>query len=68
LKFLHLLFCKGHAFRAAHPSPRNGQIMNTFFMWAPTREEAMATDLAPCNGHLKGLAVPGWPAARHASR
>ena len=31
--------------------------MNTFFMCcAPTRDEAMATGLGPCNGHLRGLA------------
>ncbi len=35
----------------------NGQVMNTFFMCAaPTRDEAMATGLPPCNRHLKGLA------------
>jgi alkanesulfonate monooxygenase SsuD/methylene tetrahydromethanopterin reductase-like flavin-dependent oxidoreductase (luciferase family) len=45
------------AWRAAgHPG--NGHVMNTFFMCcAPTREEAMATGLGPCNGHLKGLAL-----------
>ena len=44
------------AWRAAgHPG--NGQVMNTFFMCcAPTRDEAMATGLPPCNMHLKGLA------------
>ena len=32
--------------------------MNTFFMCcAPTREEAMARGIGPCNGHLKGLAA-----------
>ena len=31
--------------------------MNTFFMCcAPTRDEAMATGLGPCNGYLRGLA------------
>ena len=31
--------------------------MNTFFMCcAPTRDEAMAVGLGPCNQHLKGLA------------
>jgi alkanesulfonate monooxygenase SsuD/methylene tetrahydromethanopterin reductase-like flavin-dependent oxidoreductase (luciferase family) len=31
--------------------------MNTFFMYcAPTRDEAMANGLGPCNQHLKGLA------------
>jgi alkanesulfonate monooxygenase SsuD/methylene tetrahydromethanopterin reductase-like flavin-dependent oxidoreductase (luciferase family) len=40
---------------AGHPG--NGHVMNTFFMYcAPTREEAMATGLGPCNGHLRGLA------------
>jgi alkanesulfonate monooxygenase SsuD/methylene tetrahydromethanopterin reductase-like flavin-dependent oxidoreductase (luciferase family) len=40
---------------AGHPG--NGQVMNTFFMYcAPTRDEAMATGLGPCNGHLRGLA------------
>ena len=35
----------------------NGHVMNTFFMCcAPTREEAMAVGLGPCNAHLKGLA------------
>ena len=44
------------AWRAAgHPG--NGHVMNTFFMFcAPTREEAMANGLGPCNGHLRGLA------------
>jgi alkanesulfonate monooxygenase SsuD/methylene tetrahydromethanopterin reductase-like flavin-dependent oxidoreductase (luciferase family) len=41
--------------QAGHPG--NGHVMNTFFMCcAPTREEAMATGLGPCNHHLKGLA------------
>ena len=41
--------------KAGHPG--NGQVMNTFFMFcAPTRDEAMANGLAPCNFHLKGLA------------
>src|SRR5438094_7513618 len=40
---------------AGHPG--NGHVMNTFFMCcAPTREEALATGLGPCNGHLRGLA------------
>jgi alkanesulfonate monooxygenase SsuD/methylene tetrahydromethanopterin reductase-like flavin-dependent oxidoreductase (luciferase family) len=31
--------------------------MNTFFMYcAPTRDEAMAVGLGPCNAHLRGLA------------
>ena len=35
----------------------SGHVMNTFFMCcAPTREEALATGLGPCNGHLRGLA------------
>jgi alkanesulfonate monooxygenase SsuD/methylene tetrahydromethanopterin reductase-like flavin-dependent oxidoreductase (luciferase family) len=35
----------------------SGHVMNTFFMCcAPTREEAMAVGLGPCNAHLKGLA------------
>src|SRR4029078_10160717 len=35
----------------------SGHVMNTFFMCcAPTREEAMAVGLGPCNTHLKGLA------------
>lgn len=35
----------------------NGHVMNTFFMYvAPTREEALATGLGPCNEHLRGLA------------
>jgi len=44
------------AWRAAgHPG--NGHVMNTFFMFcAPTREEAVATALGPCNQHLRGLA------------
>jgi alkanesulfonate monooxygenase SsuD/methylene tetrahydromethanopterin reductase-like flavin-dependent oxidoreductase (luciferase family) len=41
--------------QAGHPG--NGHVMNTFFMCcAPTRDEAMATGLGPCNHHLKGLA------------
>jgi alkanesulfonate monooxygenase SsuD/methylene tetrahydromethanopterin reductase-like flavin-dependent oxidoreductase (luciferase family) len=45
------------AWRAAN-HPGNGHVMNTFFMYcAPTREEAMATGLVPCNGHLQGLAA-----------
>ena len=41
--------------KAGHPG--NGHVMNTFFMCcAPTREEAMAVGLGPCNAHLKGLA------------
>jgi alkanesulfonate monooxygenase SsuD/methylene tetrahydromethanopterin reductase-like flavin-dependent oxidoreductase (luciferase family) len=41
--------------QAGHPG--NGHVMNTFFMCcAPTRDEAMATGLPPCNQHLKGLA------------
>ncbi len=41
--------------KAGHPG--NGHVMNTFFMCcAPTREEAMAAGLGPCNGHLRGLA------------
>ena len=40
---------------AGHPG--NGHVMNTFFMCCtPTREEAMAAGLGPCNQHLKGLA------------
>ena len=40
---------------AGHPG--NGHVMNTFFMCcAPTRDEAMAAGLGPCNAHLKGLA------------
>jgi alkanesulfonate monooxygenase SsuD/methylene tetrahydromethanopterin reductase-like flavin-dependent oxidoreductase (luciferase family) len=40
---------------AGHPG--NGHVMNTFFMCcAPTRDEAMAGGLGPCNAHLKGLA------------
>ena len=35
----------------------SGHVMNTFFMCcAPTREEAIAVGLGPCNAHLKGLA------------
>lgn len=34
-----------------------GHVMSTFFMCcAPTRNEAMATGLGPCNDHLRGLA------------
>ena len=41
--------------KAGHPG--NGHVMNTFFMFcAPTRDEAMAAGLGPCNAHLKGLA------------
>jgi alkanesulfonate monooxygenase SsuD/methylene tetrahydromethanopterin reductase-like flavin-dependent oxidoreductase (luciferase family) len=41
--------------KAGHPG--NGHVMNTFFMCcAPTRDEAMAAGLGPCNQHLKGLA------------
>jgi alkanesulfonate monooxygenase SsuD/methylene tetrahydromethanopterin reductase-like flavin-dependent oxidoreductase (luciferase family) len=41
---------------AGHPG--NGEVMNTFFMCCmPTREEAMAVGLGPCNDHLRGLAV-----------
>jgi len=41
--------------KAGHPG--NGHVMNTFFMCcAPTRDEAMAVGLGPCNAHLKGLA------------
>ena len=41
--------------KAGHPG--NGHVMNTFFMCcAPTRKEALATGLGPCNQHLKGLA------------
>jgi alkanesulfonate monooxygenase SsuD/methylene tetrahydromethanopterin reductase-like flavin-dependent oxidoreductase (luciferase family) len=44
------------AWRAAGHSG-NGHVMNTFFMCcAPTRDEAMAAGLGPCNQHLKGLA------------
>jgi len=40
---------------AGHPG--NGHVMNTFFMFcAPTRDEAMANGLGPCNQHLRGLA------------
>ena len=40
--------------KAGHPG--NGQVMNTFFMCcAPTRDEAMAAGLGPCNEHLRGL-------------
>jgi len=40
--------------KAGHPG--NGHVMNTFFMCcAPTREEAMAFGLGPCNQHLRGL-------------
>lgn len=40
---------------AGHPG--NGHVMNTFFMCCgPTRDEAMAAGLGPCNQHLKGLA------------
>lgn len=44
------------AWRAAgHPG--DGHVMNTFFMCcAPSREEAMAAGLGPCNEHLRGLA------------
>jgi alkanesulfonate monooxygenase SsuD/methylene tetrahydromethanopterin reductase-like flavin-dependent oxidoreductase (luciferase family) len=44
------------AWRAAgHPG--NGFVMNTFFMCCmPTRDEAMAIGLGPCNRHLRGLA------------
>jgi len=38
-------------------------VMNTFFMCcAQTREDALATGLGPCNGHLRGLAsaASGW--------
>jgi alkanesulfonate monooxygenase SsuD/methylene tetrahydromethanopterin reductase-like flavin-dependent oxidoreductase (luciferase family) len=48
------------AYRAAWKAaghPGNGHVMNTFFMCcAPTRDEALATGLGPCNGHLRGLA------------
>ena len=41
--------------KAGHPG--NGHVMNTFFMCcAPTRDEAMAAGVGPCNQHLKGLA------------
>ena len=41
--------------KAGHPG--DGHVMNTVFMCcAPTRDEAMATGLGPCNQHLKGLA------------
>ena len=41
--------------KAGHPG--SGHVMNTFFMCcAPTRDEAMAAGLGPCNGHLRGLA------------
>jgi alkanesulfonate monooxygenase SsuD/methylene tetrahydromethanopterin reductase-like flavin-dependent oxidoreductase (luciferase family) len=41
--------------KAGHPG--NGHVMNTFFMCcAPTRDEAMAVGLGPCNTHLRGLA------------
>jgi len=41
---------------AGHPGL--GHVMNTFFMYvAPTRDEAMATGLGPCNVHLRGLAA-----------
>jgi alkanesulfonate monooxygenase SsuD/methylene tetrahydromethanopterin reductase-like flavin-dependent oxidoreductase (luciferase family) len=41
--------------KAGHPG--NGHVMNTFFMCcAPTRDEAMAVGLGPCNQHLQGLA------------
>jgi alkanesulfonate monooxygenase SsuD/methylene tetrahydromethanopterin reductase-like flavin-dependent oxidoreductase (luciferase family) len=41
--------------KARHPG--SGHVMNTFFMFcAPTREEAMAVGLDPCNQHLRGLA------------
>jgi alkanesulfonate monooxygenase SsuD/methylene tetrahydromethanopterin reductase-like flavin-dependent oxidoreductase (luciferase family) len=41
--------------KAGHPG--NGHVMNTFFMHcAPTREEAMAMGLGPCNHHQNGLA------------
>lgn len=40
---------------AGHPG--SGHVMCTFFMFcAPTRDEALATGLGPCNGHLRGLA------------
>jgi alkanesulfonate monooxygenase SsuD/methylene tetrahydromethanopterin reductase-like flavin-dependent oxidoreductase (luciferase family) len=40
---------------AGHPG--NGVVMNTFLMYcAPTRDQAMAEGLGPCNGHLRGLA------------
>jgi alkanesulfonate monooxygenase SsuD/methylene tetrahydromethanopterin reductase-like flavin-dependent oxidoreductase (luciferase family) len=45
------------AWRAAG-HPRN--VMNTFFMCcAPTREEAMATGLGPCNGLSQGPRIGG---------
>jgi alkanesulfonate monooxygenase SsuD/methylene tetrahydromethanopterin reductase-like flavin-dependent oxidoreductase (luciferase family) len=41
--------------KAGHPG--NGHVMNTFFMFcAPSREEALAAGLGPCNEHLRGLA------------
>jgi alkanesulfonate monooxygenase SsuD/methylene tetrahydromethanopterin reductase-like flavin-dependent oxidoreductase (luciferase family) len=40
--------------KAGHPG--SGQVMNTFFMCcAPTRDEATAAGLGPCNEHLRGL-------------
>ena len=40
---------------AGHPG--DGTVMNTFFMCcAPTREQALADGLGPCNVHLRGLA------------
>ena len=56
-KMRNLLGIYRDAWRSAgHPG--NGEVMNTFFMTCmPTREEAMAVGLGPCNGHLRGLAV-----------
>jgi alkanesulfonate monooxygenase SsuD/methylene tetrahydromethanopterin reductase-like flavin-dependent oxidoreductase (luciferase family) len=55
-KMRNLIGIYRDAWRAAgHPG--NGHVMNTFFMFcAPTREEATATALGPCNQHLRGLA------------
>ena len=56
-KMRNLLGIYRDAWRSAgHPG--NGEVMNTFFMTCmPTRDEAMAVGLGPCNGHLRGLAV-----------
>lgn len=55
-KMRNLIGIYRDAWRAAgHPG--HGHVMNTFFMFcAPTRDEATATALGPCNQHLRGLA------------
>src|SRR4029078_8256738 len=55
-KMRDLISTYREAWRAAGHSG-NGHVMNTSFMCcAPSRDEAMATGLNPCNQHLKGLA------------